>query len=84
VDPQRRRALRDFYREEFMRHIDHLSSDGLLGDCKNCDFDAAYRRFFEGLDRFCVRTDFTFLAEILLERFDSLTRLSKIQPRQGH
>ncbi|MBN2368860.1 MAG: hypothetical protein JXO72_00060 [Vicinamibacteria bacterium] len=67
-----------------MRHIDHLSSAGMLGDCQGCDFDSAYQRFLDGLDRFCGRADFPFLAEILLQRFDSLTRLSEIQPRRGH
>ena len=36
------------------------------------------------LDRVCCRADFPAVAETLLQNFDTLTRLSELDPRQRH
>jgi hypothetical protein len=82
VDPTRRRALSNFYREEFERHIEQLQSEGLVP--QGAVVDRACRRFMANLDDVCCRSDFSSLAETLLKRFDTLTRLSELHPRQGH
>jgi len=80
LEPEKRRALSDFYREEFARHLAHLQSNGFVSD-KNRD---ACRWLTEDLDRICGRSDFPALAESLLQSFEALTRLSSLDPRQGH
>jgi len=77
LEPEKRRALSDFYREEFKRHLAHLQSNGIVADA-NC------RWLTEDLDRICWRSDFPALAESLLKNFEMLTRLSALDPRQGH
>jgi hypothetical protein len=84
VNPQKRRALCDFYREEFERHIDFLATNGVLKRGQRGQLDHAYHRFLDDLDQVCWRSDFPILAETLLERFETLTRLSELDPRQGH
>lgn len=84
MDPERRRALSDFYREEFLRHLQHLESNGLVS-AKNRDaVDGACRWLTRDLDRVCWRADFPALAESLLQSFDTLTRLSTLDPSKGH
>lgn len=84
MDSQRRRALSDFYREEFLRHLEHLQLCGMVTSRSQEAVHRAYRRFATDLDRICARDEFPAVAESLLERFDTLTRLSKLEPRQSH
>jgi hypothetical protein len=76
--------LCDFYREEFVRHIEHLSASDLISADNREPLDQAYQRLLSDLDRICGRADFPALAEILLERFDCLTRLSERSSRSCH
>ena len=80
-DPEKRRALSEFYREEFLRHIAHLESCGIGA---NEHAHRACRKFISDLDRVCWRSDFPALAETLLFKFDALTRLSQADARRIH
>ena len=84
MDPEKRRALTAFYREEFLRHLEHLESNGIVTDANREAVNKAYRRFLFDLDGVCCRDGFTEVAETLLQNFDALTRLSQLDPRQGH
>jgi len=84
LDPEKRRALSDFYREEFLRHLQHLEGSGILTADNRETVGCACRRFMQDLDTVCWRSDFPALAESLLQSFDTLTRLSTLDPRQGH
>lgn len=84
MDPEKRRALSNFYREEFLRHLQHLESDGIADECYREAVDRACRKFMNDLDHVCWHSDFPALAETLLQNFDALTRLSQLDPRQGH
>ncbi len=84
MDPDRRRALCDFYREEFLRYFDSLESGGFVNDGNRAAVERVYERFVGQLDRVCFRDEFPVLAETLLQNFDALTRLSERQPRQSH
>jgi hypothetical protein len=84
LDPERRRVLSEFYREEFLRHLQYLETSGLVSDASRQWVDRARRRFLGDLDRVCCSQDFPALAETLLQNFDALTRLSQVEPRQGH
>jgi len=81
LDPEKRRALSEFYREEFLRQLQQLEAGG-LGNAGR--LDRACRKLISDLDRVCWRSDFPAVAETLLQNFDALTRLSEIAPRQGH
>ena len=76
MDPLIRRALCDFYREEFERQIDHLLTCGLLGDETRESVDCVCRRFLSGLERVAWRSDFSTVAEALLRNLDVLTQLT--------
>jgi hypothetical protein len=80
VDPEVRRALSDFYREEFLRHLEHLQLNGMKADVMR----RACSKLMSGLDSVCWRPDFPAVAETLLQNFDALTRLSELDPRQRH
>ena len=83
-DPDKRRALSDFYREEFLSHLVVLEANGVFGDgCQEIN-DRAYRRLLEDLDTVCCRAGFAALAERLLRHFETLTRLSAVQRRRLH
>lgn len=84
MDPEKRRALSNFYREEFLRHLQHLECSGILHDGNREAVDRAYRKFLSDLDDVCWRADFPALAETLLQNFDALTRLSELDPHRGH
>lgn len=84
MDPEKRRALSMFYREEFLRHLHQLESNGVLNDGNRATMDRACRKFISGLDEVCGRAEFPALAETLLQNFDALTRLSQLDTRQGH
>ena len=79
------RALSEFYREEFVRYLDFLNGSGILNQDDGRD---ALRRtcskLMTDLDRICAREDFPAVAETLLQNFDTLTRLSELEPRQRH
>jgi hypothetical protein len=81
LDPEKQRALSEFYREEFVRHLEHLESGGF--ECAG-HLDRACRKLISSLDSVCWRSDFPAVAETLLQNFDALTHLSEIAPRQGH
>ena len=84
MDPEKRRALSQFYREEFARHLQHIETSGIVGPASRDALDCAYRRLLTELDSVCWRADFPAVAESLLQSFDVLTRLSQLDPRQGH
>ena len=82
---ERRVALSNFYREEFLRHIEHLQASGILDDGESEAVepgpqgpDAPRRRLLAG--------GFPALAETLLQNFETLTGLSRLDPhhRQRH
>ncbi|HEY7512577.1 MAG TPA: hypothetical protein VIG50_20110 [Vicinamibacteria bacterium] len=80
MDPEVRRALSDFYREEFLRHLEHLQLNGMKADLMR----RACNKVMTDLDSVCWRPDFPAVAETLLQNFDALTRLSELDPRQRH
>ena len=82
MDPEKVRALSNFYREEFQRHLDHLQASGAV-DRKD-DVERMCRRFLADLDLVCWRSDFPVVAETLLQSFDTLTRLSELDRPRGH
>lgn len=77
----RRVALTNFYREEFRRHIEHLQANGILNEGKG---EAVSRALMTRLDDVCALDGFPALAETLLQSFDTLTHLSRLEPRQRH
>jgi len=84
LDSDRRRALSEFYREEFLRHFDFLETAGLVSDSSREALERARQRFLSDLERVCWRADFPLMAETLLQNFNVLTRLSELDPTQGH
>ena len=42
------------------------------------------KKLMADLDRVCGQDNFPAVAETLLQKFDVLTRLSELDPRQGH
>jgi hypothetical protein len=84
LDPEKRRALSDFYREEFLRHLVVLESSGIFQDRRREIVDRAYRRLVTDLDLICWRSEFPALAELLLQNFEALTRLSAVARRPLH
>ncbi len=84
MDSYRRRALSDFYREEFLRHLDYLQVSGCLGGSSDVLVAQACRRVIGDLDRLCACSQFPALAETLLQRFDVLTGLSQLDSRRAH
>lgn len=80
MESDRRRALSDFYREEFLKHIERMEA---LGIVTLQALDRA-RHHVHCLDEYCGHSDFPALAEMLLQRFDTLSQLSEHTPRQGH
>ncbi len=84
MDLDKRRALSAFYREEFLKHFEHLELNGVIDDSNREVLDKARRRFMSELDSVCWRSDFAAMAETLLQNFDALTRLSELDPQKGH
>jgi hypothetical protein len=84
VDPDKRKALSQFYREEFLRYLEHLQANGILGSGEGKAAAGVCRKFLSDLDHVCWRDHFPAVAETLLQNFDTLTRLSAIDPRQRH
>jgi hypothetical protein len=83
LDPDKRHALSNFYREEFQRHLEHLQSSGILNE-SNPAVNRACRKLLTDLDLICGRERFSTVAETLLRNFEALTRLSELDPRRGH
>lgn len=86
MSADRRHALSNFYREEFLRHIEYLQASGILDDGDGEAVSRARRALLTRLDAVCDLASFPALAETLLQRFDTLTRLSRLDPkhRQRH
>ena len=85
MNADRRVALSNFYREEFLRHIEYLQASGILDDGDSEAVSRA-RRALTRLDDACSQASFPALAESLLQGFETLTRLSRLDPnsRQRH
>ena len=84
MDVARREALSNFYREEFLRHIEYLQASGILDESNREVADQACRAFITRLDELCCLEHFPELAETVLQSFDALSRLSALDPRQRH
>jgi hypothetical protein len=83
MDVDKRAALSTFYREEFLRHIEHLQATGIL-DESNLEVVERAQRALLCLDRLCGHSHFHQVAESLLQSFDALSGLSTADPRQRH
>ena len=79
MDPEKRRALSSFYREEFLRYLDHLEAVGILSGRMD-----VHRRLMCDLDDVCCRAQFPAVAETLLQSFDTLAQLSPLDRRRSH
>ena len=84
MDVAKRVALSNFYREEFLRHIEYLQASGILDEGNQEVADRACRAFITRLDELCCLEHFPELAETVLRSFDTLSRLSHLDPRQLH
>jgi hypothetical protein len=84
LDPEKRRALSDFYREEFLRYLDHFEAVGIAGEGGREVIDRARKTVLAELDRVCWREQFPALAERLLQNFETLSRISGVDPRARH
>jgi hypothetical protein len=84
MDVARRSALSNFYREEFLRHIEYLQAAGILDETNQEVADRACRAFCAHLDELCCLEHFPELAATVLQSFDALSRLSALDPRQPH
>ena len=83
MDDDRRRALTDFYREEFDRHLAHLQLSGIINE-DNETMRRACQKLMAQLDLLCGRDEFPAVAETLLQNFETLTRLSALDSRRAH
>jgi len=84
MDVARRLAVSNFYREEFLRHIEHLQAAGILDESNRELVDRACRVIVTRLEHVCDESCFHALAETLLQRFDTLSGLSSLDVRQRH
>jgi hypothetical protein len=84
MDVHERTALSNFYREEFLRHIEHLQATGILDDSHREMVEEARRAFTSRLDQLCGLQSFPAVAERMLRSFDTLSGLSALDPRQRH
>lgn len=84
MDPETRKVLGEFYREEFRRQLQHLQGIGILCEKNQDQVRGACDRFLRDLDRCGWRADVAAMAETILQRFDTLSRLSEVDPRRGH
>jgi len=84
MDVHKRLALSRFYREEFLRHIEHLQAAGILDESHREMVEKARRTFTTRLDELCALQSFPAVAERMLRRFDTLSGLSALDPRQRH
>jgi hypothetical protein len=83
MNTDRRVALSKFYREEFERHIEHLQAAGILNEGRS---EAMSRALMTRLEDVCLLAGFTEVAETVLQSFDALTGLSRldVNHRQRH
>ena len=84
MDHQTQRALCDFYREEFERHLQFLREGGFMGAEARAVVDPACQKLLDGLGQVCGRKEFPLLAEALLRNLDLLTGLSRLESRTNH
>ena len=84
MDVAKRAALSNFYREEFLRHIECLQVAGILDESNREVADRACHAFCCRLEELCGLEHFPELAETVLQSFDALSRLSDLDPRQRH
>ena len=86
MSADRRHALSNFYREEFLRYIEYLQASGILDEHDGETVSRTRRALLARLDDVCVLASFPALAETLLRSFDTLTRLSRLElnGRQRH
>ncbi len=83
MDGDKRAALSTVYREEFLRHIEHLQAAGILDESNRGVVERAQRALL-CLERLCDHRHFPAVAETLLQGFDALSGLSASDPRQRH
>jgi hypothetical protein len=83
-DVHKRLALSRFYREEFLRHIEHLQVTGILDESHREMVDRTRLALTRRLDHLCGLQSFPAVAETLLQSFDTLSGLSALDPRQRH
>lgn len=76
-----RLALSKFYREEFLRHIEHLHASGILDDGSCEAVSRARQALLTRLDDVCDLASFPAVAQTLLRNFDTLSRLSLLDPQ---
>ena len=75
-------ALSNFYKEEFLRHIEHLQASGILDEDEACEaVTRARQAVLSRLDDVCGLASFPALAETLLQNFDTLSRLRRLDPK---
>ena len=85
MSADKRLALSNFYREEFLRHIEHLQASGILDDDGSCEaVSRARQALLTRLDDVCGLASFPALTETLLQNFDTLSRLSRLDPKSRH
>ena len=83
MDPDKRQALSNFYRDEFSRHLELLEASG-FSTANHAAVDRVCRKLVTHLDHVCWSAHFPAVAETLLRNFDTLTHLSQLDPRQRH
>lgn len=84
MDSEKRQALSNFFREEFLRHLEYLQASGILNDGNRAAVDRACHLVMTRLDHVCDCSRFPALAESILQGFDTLTRLSSVDLRRKH
>lgn len=84
MDVHKRLALSKFYREEFLRHIEHLQAAGILDESHEEMVEKTRLALTSRLDQLCALRSFPAVAETLLRTFDTLSGLSALDPRQRH
>ena len=84
MDVHKRLAISRFYREEFLRHIEHLQAAGILDEHNREVAEKTRRMLAARLDQLCGLRGFPAAAESLLQSFDALSGLSALDPRQHH
>jgi len=76
--------LSNFYREEFLRHLDHFEAVGIVDEDGRAVIARARKTVLSDLDRVCWCEQFPAVAEKLLRNFETLSHLSHADPRQRH
>jgi hypothetical protein len=80
----RQKAISDFYREEFLLHMEQLQDSGIVHDGNREVMNRTCEKLISDIDRVCTRAEFRGIAETLLQNFDTLTRLSQQGTRKAH